>query len=754
MSEQIANNRTEAAETAIGGLHLFALFTLAVAHPLYAVLGQVDHAPFFIAHQSQSADIFGFVLIYSLAAPLFLWVGIRLVGLFSKSAATGLFLISVFILIWLALLPVPGRWLEDPGVWGVVLPAFTAVVATALYRMADWARSFLTIMSLAIIISPIMLISTPSVRSLLKEPAVQNLSDALGSRNRPDIVMMVFDELPLISLLDDDLEIDSARYPNFHRLARTATWYKNATAQHLSTSFAIRSLLVGTDIQSAEDYHRHVESALGIPKPKGGPADRDNIPFNLFSMLESEYRIYAKELMTKLAPVPPEHEIYLPPLRTRLTALLLDSLVVYTHLVTPEALKLRFPQIEGQWGGFLATETHDRSESDWQFLDSYQRSEQFRSFLESIELRNAPSFYFLHSLLPHYPFAYNERGQTFTSKLPFLTMHFREATGRNDWPDEQSANLSHQAHLLQLAFTDRLLGLVLDRLEQLEKFQDTLIIVTSDHGTNYYWDREGMEPDELAEIQATGSLYIPLIIKFPGQASGRVSNIPLQTTDLVPTIADFLDVEVTWPVSGRSAIGDIPSDRVRQSYLPHAVSVPSVLERSNPALRRKLELFGRDDIGAIYHFGPYREIVNMPLSAFPSEPVRATFDLKHPGAIRTVDPTGMRLPAYVDGQLIDLPEGLKVQELALAVAVNGIIRSTTTTTLLRTSSLRPQGRSPVWHDEASAKDGSANAGQHGSFFLALLPPTAFEKGKNEISIHVIVADETSGEISLLDLGRD
>ena len=50
-------------------LHIMTLFTLAVAHPLYDVLGHGDHLPFFIAHQSRALDIWLFVLFLSFVLP-------------------------------------------------------------------------------------------------------------------------------------------------------------------------------------------------------------------------------------------------------------------------------------------------------------------------------------------------------------------------------------------------------------------------------------------------------------------------------------------------------------------------------------------------------------------------------------------------------------------------------------------------------------------------------------------------------------
>ena len=60
---------------------------------------------------------------------------------------------------------------------------------------------------------------------------------------------------------------------------------------------------------------------------------------------------------------------------------------------------------------------------------------------------------------------------------------FRWVTGENRWRYETIASLAHSAHLIQLMFTAQLLGLVLDRLVEMDLFEQSMIILTADHGT-------------------------------------------------------------------------------------------------------------------------------------------------------------------------------------------------------------------------------------------------------------------------------
>jgi archaellum component FlaD/FlaE len=54
-------------------------------------------------------------------------------------------------------------------------------------------------------------------------------------------------------------------------------------------------------------------------------------------------------------------------------------------------------------------------------------------------------------------------GEFHEEKLNVMSGYFRRATGKNQWQNETVANLAYQAHLIQLMFTDQLLGQVIDK---------------------------------------------------------------------------------------------------------------------------------------------------------------------------------------------------------------------------------------------------------------------------------------------------
>ncbi len=108
---------------------------------------------------------------------------------------------------------------------------------------------------------------------------------AAEARPTAPVVMLVFDEMPLVSLLDRYGRIDRVRYPNLAALAGSATWYPNATTVADSTKLAIPSILDG-----------HTP-AMGRPATTAGH------PRNLFTLLHRQgYRLNVQEEATTLCP--------------------------------------------------------------------------------------------------------------------------------------------------------------------------------------------------------------------------------------------------------------------------------------------------------------------------------------------------------------------------------------------------------------------------------------------------------------------
>ena len=56
-------------------------------------------------------------------------------------------------------------------------------------------------------------------------------------------------------------------------------------------------------------------------------------------------------------------------------------------------------------------------------------------------------------------------------------------------------DLERQRHLLQAGYTDRLVGQILEQLEEVDLYDDAAVVVTADHGIAFHGRREPAAAD-------------------------------------------------------------------------------------------------------------------------------------------------------------------------------------------------------------------------------------------------------------------
>ncbi len=123
-----------------------------------------------------------------------------------------------------------------------------------------------------------------------------------------------------------------------------------------------------------------------------------------------------------------------------------------------------------------------------------------------------------------------------------------------------STRLLRQVYLGLVAEVDHHIGRVISFLKQSGQYDDTLIIVTSDHGEmlgdNGSWGKSTV---------FDAAFHIPLIIRDPGSKNrGHVVAAPTESVDILPTILEFAGQEQPTSVDGRSLYplmrGQVPGD--------------------------------------------------------------------------------------------------------------------------------------------------------------------------------------------------
>ncbi|MGL4176314.1 MAG: sulfatase, partial [Dermatophilaceae bacterium] len=170
--------------------------------------------------------------------------------------------------------------------------------------------------------------------------------------------------------------------------------------------------------------------------------------------------------------------------------------------------------------------------------------------------------------------------ETFDPHEPFFTyddyrkLYPHDYDGPHfDWPDiklvtEDRETVEHlrAEYSALLSMCDRSLGRVLDTMDALDLWRDTMLIVCTDHGyllgEHDWWGK-------LAPPWYEETIHTPLFIWDPrSQGAGVRRTSLVQTIDLGPTLLDWFGLEPTPDMQGHSLVDTLADDRpVREAAL-------------------------------------------------------------------------------------------------------------------------------------------------------------------------------------------
>ena len=598
------------------GVHIAVLWALAVAQPLFDLLGH--NAEFFATRGSPPSDIVVFALVAAFAVPLVVIAVEWLAGLVSAPLALAVHLVCVALLVAAIVLQAIDLAGTAPAL--AVALGLGALAAFAYVRLAP-VRTFLTVLAPAPVIFVVLFLVVSDVSDLVF-PASADVR-ATHVRASAPVVLVIFDEFPVHSLMGPDGRVDAELYPNFARLARDSTWYRDTASVDQDTPYAVPAILDGR-----------------LPRQEHLPVAADH-PRNIFSLLGDRYALHVREDATALCAPRLCTETPRPGFGSRMRSLWDDLSLVYAHEVLPDDLERELPSVTETWGDFnggidtsgaVSDNRRLRRESKDDRFDRIHanlaqgRPGRFEEFVEGIRGGRRPRLHLIHILLPHVPFQYLPSGR-FYRRSPKEALTGLE--GRPGYGVPFVVEQAYQRHLLQLGATDRLLGRLLDRLHEVGIYDRAVIGVVADHGISFRLghDRRLVRRENVQDIAP-----VPFFLKAPGQRRGRISDRPLQTIDVLPTIADMLGVRIPWHVDGRSALAKpeprrrlIIAKKFKHAYL---VDTPGYESAKRAALARKLRLFGN----GLYAFGPRPDLLGRAGGARRAGGQRGSGERLRPGA--------------------------------------------------------------------------------------------------------------------------
>ena len=189
--------------------------------------------------------------------------------------------------------------------------------------------------------------------------------------------------------------------------------------------------------------------------------------------------------------------------------------------------------------------------------------------------RDKPFFLGVGFVRPHVPFVAPRKD--YTDFLPYSRMQLPPKL-KDDWADIPKAGINYKTsknmkmdvrrqkkavggYYASVAFMDRMVGQVLNGLEEAGLEDNTIVIFTSDHGYHLgehdFWAKVSLHDESAA---------VPLIIRMPGKKPAVCHSL-VELLDLYPTLSNLCGLEVPKHLQGKdiSKMMTDPAKEVRSA---------------------------------------------------------------------------------------------------------------------------------------------------------------------------------------------
>ena len=580
-------------------LHIFTLAAFAFAQPLYDLLGK--NAEFFPVRNNDVADILVLILFLSLLIPAAIVIIVETARLFSQRAWEISHIAILTLLATIIALPVINSILATNTAFTLGIVCIASITFIYLYINKPAIRLFLTYLSPAILIFPLLFVFNSQVYHLVFKPRPPQL-EITEIKSETPIVMIIFDELPVSTLMSGKYQIDEKLFPGFASLAETATWYPNTATVAEYTLQAIPALLTGNlppEKKNLNQPKNNLIDWLDIPS-------FESYPKNLFTALGSSYELRVFETVSRLCPetLCSDTENHQQNLAQRLHILASDLFIVYLHIILPQDAAATLPRIDLNWSDFFGNNLDDIH--DDLKVDDVNR---FERFIESLTPSRRPTLYFHHTTFPHRPWKYLPSGKEYVTHD-----YIDELTPESEWTEHANLREPYQRHLLQTMFADRLLSKALNKLETEGLFDDAIIIVTSDHGASF---KHGENFRRASQYNYADIMDVPLFIKHPNQRTASVNISQLQSIDIISLVFDALGETYPWVTDGHMPFKDISRAHTRLpifSKKGEAKYIKYDPDKKFETVKWKTGMFGTNGVSGIYGSAEYAHLIGQPIN--------------------------------------------------------------------------------------------------------------------------------------------
>ena len=394
--------------------------------------------------------------------------------------------------------------------------------------------------------------------------------------DRPNIILITFD-----ALTTENMSLygyDRLTTPFISKWAESAYVFKRAEASGCLTSPTVSSLMLGKRVWTHQLYH----SEGGAQPVKSAT---ENLPMLLQENGYSTMAFILNQMHASPKLIGISENFHVAPLQSELStpaSNLLDKMDIWLS-------KLFFGKIKMyEWfirSDFIFSRIINKLANYNETITPFPPQKAFKSFLRVIDDNpRRPFFTWFHLYPPHHPYLPPE---------PYMGMfdassRFRTGKSHNDlimfstpritqyYPDQDVQSIVNTLRARYdefIRFTDKQFEDFINELQERDELNDTIIIVSSDHGESFEHNFVG-HGGPLYEEQ----VHIPLIIKRTNQAEGRVIDDLVEQIDITSTILDLAHIQIPAWMEGRSLV-PLLQGRKLSSKLTFSMNFPHNMSR-------------------------------------------------------------------------------------------------------------------------------------------------------------------------------
>jgi len=400
----------------------------------------------------------------------------------------------------------------------LLLISFYLKVKLSDYKLRKGVN-FLFLFSFFSALVPIFLIINSYYMPYLLDGGTLDNEKVEGNGN---VLMLVFDEMSFSYFEKTQNEIPLFM-PNLDKLASESNVYSRVATTYPFTDLAIPSMLSG--INSIENFAKSGE--------------RIDISEGPLKSLKNSHRIYSNLGVVDICKAVNCSESSYFIHKSTFYIWMLDIVAIGGN-VLPYPLQKYFPTLGGTWRNYW--EVDDVCFNCYDYLPSeYPETE--------LAPRDTVSnwFYLYHNEITHHPWNLDSKGKSIQPKSNkhFKEFLFPECIGlkRILCTDDRIA-LRREVYSNGLMEADRIIGDFITFLKTTEQYEQTMIIVTSDHGIIHDGQGDGRRPTSLERVRPLA--HVPLVVKLPRQNEGRIINEIKSTGQLISTVAKTVGVNSSY----------------------------------------------------------------------------------------------------------------------------------------------------------------------------------------------------------------